>query len=143
VLRQVNTVHTFPSYSFQILFKTFSSRLCPDLPWNLFLLGGPTKSMCTFVFSPIHATHTIQLIFAQLMAMMLAEECQSLRLSLCNILHRPLASCHVRSNIIASTLFSRTLNQFSSLSVRDKAFHPYNTYVRQDYSFVGQVKFTL
>ena len=44
--------------------------------------------------------------------------------SLCSLLHSPVASSLLGPNIFVSTLFSKTLSQCSSLSVRDQVSHP-------------------
>jgi hypothetical protein len=43
--------------------------------------------------------------------------------SLCSHLHPPATSSHSGPNILLSTLFSNTLNPYSSLTVREKKIH--------------------
>jgi hypothetical protein len=45
----------------------------------------------------------------------------------CNILHSPVTSFLLGSNILLSTLFSNTINLCSFLYVRDQVSHPYKT----------------
>ena len=58
---------------------------------------------------------------------MLGEEYNACSSALCNFLHSPLISYLLAPNIFLRTLFSNTLNLFSSLNVRDQDSQRYNT----------------
>ena len=116
VLRQVHSVHTLPIIFLSDPFQNINfPHLCPDLPWNVFLSGVPTKRLYTFVLCPMHATNTVRLIPAHLIALMSAEESKSLSFSLCIFLHTVLLLLTSQAQMLA---FSITLIQCSSLSVR-------------------------
>jgi hypothetical protein len=57
--------------------------------------------------------------------------------------HLLLAAYFLDPNIIVSTVFSITLTHCSSLSMKERAWRPCNTYFRQDYNFVGKENFAL
>jgi hypothetical protein len=58
---------------------------------------------------------------------MFGEQYRSLSSSLCSLLHSPVTSSLLYSNILLSTLFSYTLSLRSFLSVSDQVSHPYKT----------------
>jgi hypothetical protein len=55
----------------------------------------------------------------------MGEEYRSISSSLCNLLHSPVTSSLLGSNILLNTLFSNTLSLRSSLNVSDQVSHTY------------------
>jgi len=105
-----------------------SSDLCPHLPGGLLPSRLPTKTLCASLLSLIHATCADNLIILDLITPMITgEECRAYNSSLCSLLHSPVTSSLLGSNILLSTLFSNTLSLCSFLSVSDQASHPYKT----------------
>jgi len=61
IFSQINPVHVLPSYLFKIHFNIIS-HLCQGPPSGLFPSDFPTKTLYTFLLSPIHATCPTHLI---------------------------------------------------------------------------------
>ena len=57
----------------------------------------------------------------------LGEQYRLLSSSLCSFLHSPVTSSYLGPNTPLNTLFSHTLNLYSSLIISDQVSHPYET----------------
>jgi hypothetical protein len=84
----------------------------------------PTKTLHTFLASPMHPTWPDPLMFLDLIILIIFGEKYKLWSSiLCSFLQPPVTSSHFSPNILLSTLFSNTLSLCSSLNV--SANYPY------------------
>ena len=87
------------------------------------LLRFPTKIVYTPILSSIRATCLAHLfLLDSITQIIFCEECRSLSILLCSILHSLSKSLHVISDILLSTLFSNTLSLCPSLMWQTK-FH--------------------
>jgi hypothetical protein len=78
--------------------------------------------------SPMRATCPAHLILLALITLtILGEEYKPCSSSLLSFLQPPVTSSLLGPNILLSTLFSNTLNLFSSLNARHKVSDPYKT----------------
>ena len=123
ILSQFNPVHALnPTLWRSILILSYHLRL-----WPLSLSFHHQNRVCT---SPVPHTcfmahHLILLDFVT--RTMFSEKYRKLSFSLCSLVHSPIASSLLGSNILLSTLFSKALTLHSSISVSDQVSHPYKT----------------
>ena len=127
IVSQIGPVHASPSQSLTSIL-ILSSYLHHGLPNGLFPSGCPVKTLCTPLFATTRATCPANLSLLHLMAQMIC--CQGWKAqssSLCSLLHSPVTSSLLGSNILLSTLFSKTLSLRFSDNVSDQVSHPYKT----------------
>ena len=120
--RSIQSMPSHPTSWRSILI--LSSCLCLGLPRGLVPSGFPTKTLCTVLPSPIHATCPGHLILLNLITWTkLGEKYRSLSSSLYSYLHSPVISSLLGPNFLPNTLFSNTLSLLSSLSMSDQVSH--------------------
>jgi hypothetical protein len=101
-----------------------SSRLLLGHLNGLFPSAFPTRTPCTPLPSPIHATCPTHLILLDFTTRTILGEYRSLSSSLCYFLHSPVTSSLLGPNTLLNTLFSNTLSLRYSLNVSDQVSHP-------------------
>jgi hypothetical protein len=105
-----------------------SSHLSYGSSEDLFPSGLPTKTLYTFLSSPMRATCPAHHLHLDIICLMIyGDEYILQSFSLYNFLHSLLTSSLLGPNIPLRTQFSNTLSLCSSLSVRDQVSHPYKT----------------
>ena len=125
ILGQPNQVHTPTSWRSILILST---HVCLGLPSGLLPSGFPTNTLYTPLPSPIRATRPAHLILLDFITRtILGEEYKSFSSSLCNLLHSPVTSSLLSSNILLNSMFSNTLSFLSSRNVSDQASHLYKT----------------
>ena len=133
VPRQINQVHASPFHFLSIYFNIIFPQ-CLSLPSGLFLSGLSTKTLYANLLYPTRATCLTHLILLNLIPRIIfTEEYRPRRSSLCSLLHSPVKSCLLGTNIFLSTLCSKTLGLCSSRSVRDETSHPYNKLTKLEF----------
>ena len=118
----------FPSYFFK---KHFNIPAVSRSSGWFFHSGFPTKLYASFL-PPLHATWPAHLILHLITQITSDVEYKSLRSSLCSLLHSPVTSPHLGTNIFLSTLFSHTLSLYITLCDRTNFTPIQNS--RQNYS---------
>ena len=121
----IQSIYPHPASWRSILILSTHLRL--SLPIGLFPSGFLTKNLHTPLSSPIRATcptHHILLDFVT--RTILGEQYKSFSSLLCSLLHSPVTSSLLGSNILLNTMFSNTLS-FSSRNVSAQVSHPYKT----------------
>jgi hypothetical protein len=95
--------------------------------WSLSIMFPNQNTACISHLScPCYMPH--QSHFLDLITLIIFGEVYRLQSSsLCSLLRLPASSFLLGPNILLSTLFSNTLNLWSSLSVRDQISHSYKT----------------
>jgi hypothetical protein len=128
-LSWARSIQSIPPHPISLKYNLLqSSQLCLGLSSSLFPYGVPTKILYTFLVSPNRARCPVHLILLDLIILIiLGEEYKLWGSSLCSFLQPPVTSSLFGPNILLNTLFSDTLNQCSSLNVRDQVSHPYRT----------------
>ena len=140
ILGQPNPVHIPTSTSWRsILMLSAHLRLGP--PSGLFLSGFTAKTLYTPLSSLIRATCPAHLVLLDFITRtILGEEYKSFSSSLCNLLHSPVTSSLLGSNILLNTMFSNTISFLSSRMmdtyscpkhVENRNEHAWKTNVRQ------------
>jgi len=103
-----------------------SSHLHPCLSSSLFPSNFSNLN-CVYISHLSHACYTpfhlILLDLITLIILVFGEASKLRRFSLCSPLQPPATSFSLCTSILLSTLFSDTLNLYSSLSVRDQVSH--------------------
>ena len=127
ILGHPNPVH-IPTFHLLEIHPNIIHRSTPRYPqWSL-CLGLPHQEPIHPLSSPIRATCQAHLILLDFITRtMLGEEYTSFSSSLCNLLHSPVTSSLLDTNILLNTMFSNTLSFLSSRDVIDQASHPYKT----------------
>ena len=110
-----------PTSWWSILILSFHLRL--GLPSGLFPSGFPSKTVCTPLLSPIHATCQTHLILLDLIIWIIfGEEYASLSASLCSFLHSPVTSS-LLGQISGSVPYSNTPLAYVPPSMWVTKFH--------------------
>ena len=122
----IQSIYPLPTSGRSILI--LSTHLCLGLPSSLLHPGFLSKTLYTSISSPIRATCPAYLILLDFITRaILGEKYKSFCSSLCNLLHSPVTSSLLGSNILLNTIFSNTLSFLSSRNVNDQVSHPYKT----------------
>ena len=100
------------------------SHLRLGFPRGLFPPGVPTKTLYSFLLSPICATCTARLIFLDLFTQVIfGEEYTSWSSSLCSLFYSSDISPFLDPNIFLRTILSNTLSPRFSVGVIDQVSH--------------------
>jgi hypothetical protein len=120
ILSQINPVHTTPTYLSKIHLN-ISTHRCFGFPSGLFPFGFSTNILYVSLFSLIHVTYKVHLIFLDLIILIvLGDEYKLWSSSVCNFLQSPVTSFLLGPNILLSILFSNALSLCFSLNCRNQ-----------------------
>jgi len=124
ILSHMNPVHILPPYFPKIHSNIF--HLLLGLPNGLLPSGFPTNILRAFLIYFMRAAGLAHIILHDKITQIISGEAYK---SWSSSLQSFPPSCHslLGPNILLSTLFSDTLNAYSSISVRDQVSHPYET----------------
>lgn len=111
----------FHSRSFLIL-----SHLCICHPLGFFLSALTTKTLCSFLFSSVHATYLTYLIL-DMTVWIFGEEYIPQSLLLYIFLHSSVTSFLLSLDIFLSTVFVNTLSLYASLNAVNQTAQPCKT----------------
>ena len=120
----IQSTYVHPTSRRYILIKT---HLRLVLPSGLFPSGFPTKSLYTPSPHP-YAPHAQPITFSSILYPHNIEwEYKSFSSSLCSLLHSPVSSSLLGSNILVNTILSNTLSFLSYLNITYQVSHRYKT----------------
>lgn len=106
----------------------YSFYLCLGLPSNIFSLEFPAKRLYMFIISSVRAKCSAHLILVDLVTLIISGNQHNLRIvPLRSFLRRPVLSTTWSSNILLNSIFSRTLNLYTSLDERNQVSRLYST----------------
>ena len=104
----IQSIYAHPTSWRSILILSTHLRL--GFPSGPFPSGFTTKTLYTYLSSPIRTTCPTHLILLDFITRkILGEEYKSFSSSLCNLLHSPVTSSFLGTNILLNTMFSNTL----------------------------------
>ena len=127
ILGQPNPVHIPTSHLLEIHRNIIHPSTPRSPQWSLSLLF-PYQDPIHPLSSAKRATCPVHLILLDFITRtILGEEYKSFSSSLCNLLHSPVTSSLLDTNILLNTMFSNTLSFLSSRNVSDQISHPYKT----------------
>ena len=125
ILNQPNPVHITTFHLLEI-HPNIIHPSTPRSPHWFFPSGFLSKTLYTTFSSPTRATYPVHLIILDFITRtILGVVYKSFSSSLCCLLHSPVTSSLLGTNILLNTMLSNTLNFLSSRNVNDQVSHPY------------------
>ena len=127
ILGQPNPGHMHTSHLLEIRLNIIHPSTPTSPQWSP-SLRFPHQDSIHPLSSPIRATCPTHLILLDFITRtILGEEYKSFSCLLWNLLHSPVTSSLLGTNILLNTMFSNTLSFLSSRNVSDQVSHPYKT----------------